>query len=283
MVTSMFVCWMWVRVALAAADYSKFAGSSFLGTDKVTLQSTLSMWDHAYAGTAKSVARMLAPVPQSWWAQAHHAWLETSELIQRNHVEQEHVPASSAHLLHTQGTRQLFRDALFTVLLCASCAGIYVHFKKPNFKKDLESAQVETFENWRYEWYGVPENRTDFLACGCAFLCPCVRWAETHSSVKPHHNFWLLFSTYAGCWILSRLGWYALFSIPMTIALCVFFRCELRKRYNMKQGADSMCFDVLLYTFCGCCAIAQEARHVERSMRVMHNAVWPPNKPTDLP
>lgn len=292
MVTSKFVCLMFVGAAFAATDHhNRHTVSSFLATEEKTLETSLSALDHKYADHVKSFARILAPVPPSWWGQSHHAWLENSNLIQKHKFvsKEQYSVADDARSPHKpeviskqKGSQQVLGDALITILLCALCAAIYMHFKKPNFENDLESAQ-ESFEKWRYEWYGLPENRMDLQVCACAFLCPCIRWAETHSFVKPHHNFWLLFSAYAGCWILSRLGWFAIFSIPMMIALCVFFRCELRKRYSMKQGPDTMCFDVLLYTFCGCCAIAQEARHVERSMRVMHNAVWPPNKPTSLP
>ena len=45
------------------------------------------------------------------------------------------------------------------------------------------------------------------------------------------------------------------------IGLGVWYRRAIRDRYDIP---GSCCEDCLLHTFCRCCAVAQEARHVDR-------------------
>lgn len=298
MVTSKFACLLLAGVADAAVDHHHnwHAATSLLSTEETVVEKSLVTWDHKYAEPVKSFVKVALPIPPSWWDQSSRVWLDKSHLLQQpptpednpivaegaNDPRPPEMVSQAAGKEKAQIVWTMFWDSVITILIVATVAAFYMHFKKPNFEKDLESSQPsEAFTVWRYEWYWCfPENNADtkacLSACVCAFLCPCIRWSETLSRVKPFHNFWLLFAAYSGCWILSRLGWFSLFGVLMLIALNVFFRRELRREYGMKQGVDTMCFDCLLYTFCGCCTILQEARHVERSMKTLHCAVYPP-------
>jgi len=288
------MCFLCVGLVGAALDYhhhhhSAHTITSQLVTDGDSLNDSFMAWDHKYALFVKSWAKILAPLPPSWWDQSPHVWLEHSHLLQKQKPVPDKTPLGSDGsgspfppdvVSSREGNQKAqivwkhFWDAVTLVLLCAICASVYMHFKRPNYDLDVE--RQESFDSWRDEWYSLPESNADWQICVCACFCPCIRWAETHSRVKPHHNFWLLFLAYSGCWVSSRLGWFAIFGFLMLVSLSVYFRDELRSQYNMKQGPKFVCFDCLLFVFCGCCAIAQEARHVERSMRAQHCSVCPP-------
>lgn len=49
----------------------------------------------------------------------------------------------------------------------------------------------------------------------------------------------------------------------ITIALGTAYRGKIRARFGID---GSTCGDCLLHTFCNCCAVAQEARHVDRDL-----------------
>lgn len=97
----------------------------------------------------------------------------------------------------------------------------------------------------------------NFWAC----CCSPIRWADTMSS--PPNNwisFWVGFVLFE---VLVGLN-------PGTglffLALVVYGRYNIRKTYGMKTTAGTCCVDTLVWSFCSCCAIVQEARQVEEML-----------------
>lgn len=110
--------------------------------------------------------------------------------------------------------------------------------------------------------------------CLCSWFCLPIRWAETISSVpKPDyaaakgsqyglHTFWT-----ALCIFTVPIGFCGLssgFGFLLFLALAVYYRQTLRAVYDLENyTCRSCCTDALLWTFCGCCAAAQEAMQVQ--------------------
>merc|ERR1719240_926221 len=97
--------------------------------------------------------------------------------------------------------------------------------------------------------------------CIWSFCCPAIRWADT-MNLGLYMCFWTAIAIFFGCDMLCYLCGSIL---PLAI-LGVIKRQQLRAKFNMQSGdCESICFDTLSWVFCACCAVAQEARHVEEA------------------
>jgi Cys-rich protein (TIGR01571 family) len=152
-------------------------------------------------------------------------------------------------------------------------------------------------DDFKFDLLGIkPGYRGEGCAtiCICSCCCPCIRWAETLSYVRPFFSFWLFWAVYCFLYLSRTYFDGERMMIPMLIAwsllaaICAYFRQELRFAYNLKLGPQefqegsgphwaSRFLDCFTYCFLPCCTIAQEARQVELSMRCGHEAVapWP--------
>lgn len=106
-------------------------------------------------------------------------------------------------------------------------------------------------------WYQVP-GLSLFTCC-----CPAIRWADT-MRMAGFIGFWLALPMYlalqAGCFypVASFLF------VPFLIGMCVFYRQRIRKKFEMPYCTPiTILADILFHTFCGCCALVQEARQLE--------------------
>jgi Cys-rich protein (TIGR01571 family) len=61
-------------------------------------------------------------------------------------------------------------------------------------------------------------------------------------------------------------------SFIMAVLLGMFYRQKLRTVFRMQTGGMTLVTDFLLYCFCSCCTIAQEARHVKAARTAGHDA-----------
>lgn len=135
--------------------------------------------------------------------------------------------------------------------------------------------QQESFGDWKF---GFCSCLGDLEVCCCACMCPCIRWGETLSLVDGLIIFWVGFGIY---FAFTVLGWAtSVYICWMLLALiCTAYRQELRSKFQMKnQGGMTYITDCLLYAFCACCAMSQEARHVEEAFKYGHKAVRKPEK-----
>eukprot|EP00490_Sorites_sp_Unknown_P013703 CAMPEP_0114680290 /NCGR_PEP_ID=MMETSP0191-20121206/53941_1 /TAXON_ID=126664 /ORGANISM="Sorites sp." /LENGTH=229 /DNA_ID=CAMNT_0001956847 /DNA_START=121 /DNA_END=810 /DNA_ORIENTATION=- len=112
----------------------------------------------------------------------------------------------------------------------------------------------------------------DMNSCLWTCFCPGVRWAGTMNMVGlltfwPAFLLFLFFELVAmiplgGC---CCLGW---------VAVLTYYRNKLRVAFGMAGSNEpqTICGDCVFVTCCTCCAIAQEARHVEHAAIVNHEA-----------
>jgi len=137
----------------------------------------------------------------------------------------------------------------------------------------------EGFDDWKFRFCSF--SFEDPLLCVCACCCPAIRWAETVSFVPDLLAFWPAFFFFMLLLALTRVDvWATGFVCACVLALmCTSYRQELRHRFGMQAGGVSYVTDCLLYLFCMCCAIQQEARHVEEALKSGHEAVLcPPDR-----
>jgi len=123
-----------------------------------------------------------------------------------------------------------------------------------------QQQQTESFE---YGLFSTEKCNMELLLC--SFCCICIRWPLTLSMDGvggPLLNFW------AGFFIFVVLEGFlgALFGLLgiVHLALVVYFRQQIRKRYNLPNGSGmTIIEDLLSWACCCCCAAAQEAKQVE--------------------
>lgn len=166
-------------------------------------------------------------------------------------------------------------------LLWTCLVGVVAHFYRgnkeyPEIGEGLQTPeQHATFQDWKF---GFCDCCDDFQVCLCACCCPAIRWAETLSLVDGLIIFWVGFVLYMSLTLINTITsvlvcWFAL------ALICTAYRQEIRAKFNFEhQGAATFIADCLLYCFCSCCAIAQEARHVEEAMKHGHPQVKKPSK-----
>lgn len=180
--------------------------------------------------------------------------------------------ASEAHGLHSA-----WKELLVWVILSGLFGYMYMHSREKHVEELFSNPgypelQEEDFRTWQHSWYDCFAH-TDITVM--SFICPCVRWAETMSYVRPFLDWYLFWMVYVACWLLARLGWFSFYGWILGSLICTYFRRQLRAAYKMDTSSTTVVSDCALYFFCGPCAIAQEAKHVESSMQHHHFAVYP--------
>lgn len=165
---------------------------------------------------------------------------------------------------------QIFMSLLIWILLVAAIA--YFWHGREVVATD-PSKTAEGFEDWKFRFCFCFE---DPLVCLCAFCCPAIRWAETISFVPDLLSFWWAFFTFMFLLAFARFEVTMLFCVIGLALMCTSYRQELRHRFGMEAGGSTYITDCLLYFCCMCCAIAQEARHVEEALKSGHQAVTCP-------
>ena len=121
---------------------------------------------------------------------------------------------------------------------------------------------------------------SDSTSCLLAFFVPFYRFAQTVERANLG-----TFNLYVGimftCWVfystggIPSSGFYAtlqpalsVIGILVYIAVGAHMRTTLRTKYNLPGDPMN---DVLIWCCCSCCAVAQEARHVDRSLGMIEN------------
>lgn len=131
-------------------------------------------------------------------------------------------------------------------------------------------AGVDTFKDFRAgicQWYQRPD------ICLWAWCCPAIRWGDNMWTMGAFRSFWFAMVLFFGVHAmvgntLDGMG------ILVLAILGAGYRQELRQRFQMtRQGGSTYAEDFCLYCWCMCCAVAQEARHVEEAVRSGHPAV----------
>jgi len=108
------------------------------------------------------------------------------------------------------------------------------------------------------------------LACNASYsiglwslCCPCIRWSDT-VALAGYMPFWMALSVWM---LLLGANLIVLGSgAVLIVASGVFYRRRIRESFKLPKTTVSLLKDVVAWLFCCPCAIAQEARHVERGL-----------------
>lgn len=136
-----------------------------------------------------------------------------------------------------------------------------------SFRQD-EAASATPRNGWKH---GLFACFGDIPLCLFSWCCIPLRWADTMDKAndrsgqkvnrKMFMSYWLAVVVYILLVALNPL--LAGFTSIICLALCVMMRQKLRKLYDIKFGSWTYLEDCCTYLWCSCCAIVQEARHVE--------------------
>lgn len=120
----------------------------------------------------------------------------------------------------------------------------------------VESAQA-TLESGHFSCFKNPE------ICLCACCCPGLRWADTISLMNLT-RITVGLSLVFLCALLNGLTGFGNAIVgPVTVFLMLYYRHELRAKFDLPSWTcGSCCIDFIYILCCPWCAIAQEARAV---------------------
>lgn len=111
----------------------------------------------------------------------------------------------------------------------------------------------------QFEYGLFDTTECDLELAFCSICCWCLRWTDTASSRRFNYtSFWRAFFAFSLLCGFRRVLW------PLWLGLVIIIRQKLRAHYGMQRGdCQTYCEDCLAWTFCSCCAMAQEAKQVE--------------------
>lgn len=159
-----------------------------------------------------------------------------------------------------------------TVLVWAGLAALLAQYylnNKVHPSADIDPADTEALRTFRYgpfECFG----RMDVSLWVCC--CPAIRWADNVTTMGLLPNFWLAWMIWMGFSLVTGES-QDLVALTVLAILGAMFRRELRLKFQMAATGVTFFQDCLLYCFCPCCAITQEARQVEDALRAGHPAI----------
>jgi len=147
---------------------------------------------------------------------------------------------------------------LFLVILIA----IFYRHKLMD-RRELDGyAQLDDFSSRLFACH------EDIPICFWACCCPAIRWGDTVGKMQ-WMGFWPAFFLFLLMTILTQvftLAGLTLFIWFFFSLLLAHYRTKFRQSLNFAE--ENACFlDTLVYCFCQCCAISQEARHVKALLK----------------
>lgn len=193
-------------------------------------------------------------------------------------AENNNVQRAGAALLSLQ--KKVFQkmDGDDVYLAAQNMAGVIVfglvaayifknYVKMPEHDPLMKAPDMQT-------WSSGPFNCFESMPiCAWSCFCPAVRWAGNMDQVKLL-DFWPAVAIFIS---LEALGTVPALSLCGMVLLCVmiYYRNKMRHVFNMPNANAPMtvCGDCAFVCCCSCCAIAQEARHLEVACKVNHEAV----------
>lgn len=98
--------------------------------------------------------------------------------------------------------------------------------------------------------------------CLTSCLIPCVRWSDTMAQAR-FESFFKALGIFTSFLVLN--SFFSGVGTMAVVALGTVYRVKIRQEYGMLTSVKTHCLDLLSWLCCTPCAIAQEARHVERA------------------
>lgn len=112
---------------------------------------------------------------------------------------------------------------------------------------------------------------SDPCMCCLVVCCPAVRWADTVRMTGL-----MSFACGVACFIICQITYQLLLPlgvVPLAL-MGTYYRQQLRKKFDIPHGTFiTILGDCLIYGFCCCLAVNQEARTLEEAYLVRHPAV----------
>jgi len=164
---------------------------------------------------------------------------------------------------------------LFVVLLTA---GLYSRYKTTPavtvLETDKEHSLDGQFKHGLFNCLGAPG-----LCCFSCF-CPGIRWADSMRLIgllqfTSGITIWLGVTWV--CMLLAVENADSAFLSTMVMAIVLtYYRQAMREAFRMEATPMTVAIDCLSYSFCGPCALVQDARQVEEAAALDHDAVKSP-------
>lgn len=160
------------------------------------------------------------------------------------------------------------------VVLNIAAALLYHHTKKDSEKMPddgLEHKPELLQRAWRFGLFDCfGDAKVTCLTC----FFPALRWADT-MRMAGFLRLWVAFGLFLCLYIGGALTASVFFLILLVILIS--YRQKQRKMFEMDHGTcGSYLEDCLTYSCCGCCAMIQEARHIEEAWAVAHPSLPAP-------
>lgn len=266
-----------VREATALSDDWLPLPRNLLPGTKAVRGSGMALWgalgsDHfwlpgGFRATAPSEHTMLSTAP------SEHTML-TAGRVQQQPQElpsrEPDVQVDATQPRQQERQPSMAESASYLLIWCvfATCVAFFYisNRRPPEFLE--ERYKDDDLMDWRNGLFSCFD---DMDTCVWSCFCPCIRWAETLSYVPGlNRAFWTTFFLYLICWFLSRLPNIELFGWCLLGLLGAWHRQEIRKTFRFRDQSN-FAIDCLTFCFCTCCAISQEARHVEDAMKWSRN------------
>eukprot|EP00933_Yihiella_yeosuensis_P047092 TRINITY_DN4277_c2_g1_i2.p1 TRINITY_DN4277_c2_g1~~TRINITY_DN4277_c2_g1_i2.p1 ORF type:complete len:219 (-),score=37.45 TRINITY_DN4277_c2_g1_i2:169-825(-) len=166
-------------------------------------------------------------------------------------------------------------DPLDVVIHIAFCtffllilAGIYRKVKSPPSQDDeLEKKSLTEWSSGPFDCFA------NIDTCFTATCCGPMRWSDT-LDMAGLQTFWVALMMIGPLAFLAQIPQYKWVS-PVVIAIMVYYRQQLRKAFGMEGYGEckTVCSDCMMISCCTCCAIAQEARHVNYAVKTGHEVI----------
>lgn len=167
-------------------------------------------------------------------------------------------------LLEEPTTGEMFAGGLMYVLSGAIVAYAYRMFLRNADCHEEPSYLSPQMNKNGFEFGLLSRKKCNVELAICSVFCLCIRWPSTVSNDKLGLiSFWPAFFIFACLEGFSGVFFGLLFLVQMVI--CVFFRQKIRSKYKLPHGTfHTYTEDCLSWTFCCCCAGAQEAKQLEK-------------------
>lgn len=154
---------------------------------------------------------------------------------------------------------------VFYVISAALCALLYRICADEVSAMQRDQCKQTSDEGFEHSLFST--SKCGLELCLCSTLCMCIRWPSTLSRDSvgnggPLLHFWVAFFIFV--LLEGFVGVFFGLLWVVHVAVCVYFRHEIRKRFSLPHGDVSTIFqDCMAWACCCCFAAAQEAKQVE--------------------
>lgn len=169
--------------------------------------------------------------------------------------------------LHSMGVTSWAIFGLAAVLylvLALAIAFCYMQIKGPRLSPASGYLPEDGFSD------AICECSPNWTICIWACCCPCIRWSDTLSQMPPNVSVYL--GVLVWCCLMLFNSLYAGLGFLFLVIMGSFQRGRIRAHFGLPRSCMTGFQDVIAWMCCQPCAIAQEARHVERALGLTTNS-----------